>query len=426
MTAWTDRFDDHRLNQVINDVDTGLEELKKEPEDTPEFIEARNRLVQIQELLRQKLDEIDPNLIAGQHLDAMAVTLEHELTEISNFLGNKNVDHLMTANEHADALLATLGQLFIPLTPEDFQGIRESVASFRQSVGQYSRAIRDEIEGLENQIGPLEGRLTELQSVIDAQRSRLDESIAEFQRQFSEAESNRSERFASAESSRDAEYRAATTESESGFRDLVDSQDQEFKTLLEASQVELSELKESLVAESQDTLETLEEHKERAQRLVYIIADTGMAGGYQRVADEERNLARRWQLGTAVSLIGLIISAIVLFISTLYVDISLEVFLARAFVTGTFGVFAGYSARQASRHAEIERYNRRMELEIASIEPYLEKLPPDIQNAIKEDFAKKVFGREAEPSLDYSEQTTGSMFELAKMLADTIAQLAKR
>jgi len=332
----------------------------------------------------------------------------------------------MTANDHSDTLLLTLGQLIIPLTPEDFQGIRESVASFRQSVGQYTRAVKGEIDGLENQIDPLEGRLSELQSVIDAQRNRLDESIAEFQRQFSEAESNRSERFTSAESSRDAEYREAMTEKEGTFKGLVDSQDQRFNTLLEASEGEFSQLKESLVADSQDTLETLEEHKERAQRLVYIIADTGMAGGYQRVADEERSLARRWQLGTAVSLIGLIISAIVLFISTLYVDISLEVFLARAFVTGTFGVFAGYSARQASRHAEIERYNRRMELEIASIEPYLENLPPDIQNAIKEDFAKKVFGREAEPSLDYSEQTTGSMFELAKMLADTIAQLAKR
>lgn len=426
MTVWTERYEKHSLNQFVEEMDASIEKLDEEREDNPEFIEANNRIVQIHEILKNSLAELDPNLIAVQQLDALSTALEHELAEISNFLDNKNVAHLVKANDHADTLLLTLGQLHVPTTSYEVESIGKSVASLRQSTGEYSRSIKEEIEDLDAQIAPHESRLAELQSVIDGQKARLDDAVAEFQRQFSEAENSRSERFTNAEGSRDSEHREAMGNRQSASTELLKSQDEKFNEVVDVYTGEFRSIRDSMIADSEGTIATLEEHKERAQRLVYVIADTGMAGGYQRVADEERRLARRWQLGTAISLIFLIGSAIVLFISTLNMDISIEVFLARAFVTGTFGIFAGYSARQASRHSEIERYNRRMELEIASIEPYLENLPPEKQIEIKEDFAKKVFGREAEPSLDYSEQTTGSMFELAKMLSNTISDLAKR
>jgi hypothetical protein len=53
-----------------------------------------------------------------------------------------------------------------------------------------------------------------------------------------------------------------------------------------------------------------------------------------------------------------------------------------------------YASRESNKHRILETQNRNLELELASIGPFIELLPEDKKQAIKEDLVKKYFGNQ--------------------------------
>ena len=76
---------------------------------------------------------------------------------------------------------------------------------------------------------------------------------------------------------------------------------------------------------------------------------------------------------------------------------------------------ATYAAKESSRHRALENHNRRAELELASLDPYLEKLPEDKRNEIKENLTVKFFGLDDGASQSDEPVTYNSLLELIKM-----------
>lgn len=172
-------------------------------------------------------------------------------------------------------------------------------------------------------------------------------------------------------------------------------------------------------------MEGISEHRQRAEELVRVIANTGMVGGYQKIANDERKAANIWQ-GIAVgAFVCLILFAIFAFAATLGSNVSWQVFVARAFVAATFGLLAAYAARQADRHESVERSSRRLELALASVDPYLVNLPEDIQHRVKQELAMKFFG-EAPEIGQKSDEVNGNLADLLRMAIETTQELARK
>lgn len=53
---------------------------------------------------------------------------------------------------------------------------------------------------------------------------------------------------------------------------------------------------------------------------------------------------------------------------------------------------ATYAARESTKHRKLENYNRKIELELASIESFIEILDESKKQTIKEKLAEKYFG----------------------------------
>jgi hypothetical protein len=53
---------------------------------------------------------------------------------------------------------------------------------------------------------------------------------------------------------------------------------------------------------------------------------------------------------------------------------------------------ATYAARESSKHRKLENFNRKLELELSSIEAFIELLPEEKKQNIKEKLAEKYFG----------------------------------
>ena len=73
-------------------------------------------------------------------------------------------------------------------------------------------------------------------------------------------------------------------------------------------------------------------------------------------------------------------------------DFNWEVALFRLLVGVPFIGLAVYCARESSRHRTNEERNRRIELELTALEPYLYQLPQDKAREIREALTDKYFG----------------------------------
>lgn len=117
-----------------------------------------------------------------------------------------------------------------------------------------------------------------------------------------------------------------------------------------------------------------------------------MAGGYQLVANDEKKAADFWRWVAVVGLAGAIAATIFALFHGLSNGFELDRFFAKAAVAIPFLALASYAARESSRHRQQERINRKIELQLASLDAYLVTLPEDEQNRLRAKLADRFFG----------------------------------
>ena len=87
------------------------------------------------------------------------------------------------------------------------------------------------------------------------------------------------------------------------------------------------------------------------------------------------------------------------------------------------GVPAFYAAKEAEKHRRSEKHYRKMELELASIDPYIESLPEEQRDQLKQKLAERLFAQ-PEPQSDLDE-TVGAD-SIFKLLEKVVTQAIKR
>jgi hypothetical protein len=391
-----------------------------------DVIPAIERIRQVLTLTKSRLDSCDPALVAISILDKLNNSLQPTISETTAFRNNKNLAHLHNANTHIDNILIYLSNIVVPLGSPDVDGIRESVSSYRRSVGQLLRKIEDEVQDLRTGLTNANDGLKQLADEIKSQKQRADSVISNFQEQFSAAESQRREDFQKSENERKSKSESLYAEKEKEWDAIIEEKDELYNALFDKSKNALNELEQNSHAKVENLINTINENKTKAEELVGIITDTGMVGGYQRVANQERMAALLWRIGAVASFGGLIYFAIEAFFSTLNISLGWGHFAGRAFVAAACGVLGAYAALQADKHQKEERRSRRMELELASISPYIHELPEEDQIEIKKDLAQRMFGKEEPTDRKVDKKTSGSILDTLKLAIEAINNFAKK
>ena len=426
MSRWDERFENHQVHSTLEQIESALGAIEVGTDGlTPAAFEALDRLWQVQKRAISALDRVDPAVTSHQTLTNLNNHANKILEQLRQFDNNGNESHLNNANSHAENFLTQISLLPTVRTAEDVEEVRESVTSFRKAAGQYLRYLEKEKDDLESQIEDLRQEATEIRDQVESQKNRVDNTITQFQEQFSEAESKRQERSAQAERDRDKEFSDALQNAKDRSAALLSDQKDSLNEFVDSIREERRKSEENLTDRANSLIEDLQESKKKAGELVQIINNSGMVGGFQKEANSQRNWAIAWSVVTVASLVGLISFAIAAFMATVESgEFDLGLFGARAFVAASFGILGAYSERQAEKHRKAERRNRRLELEIASIGPYLSDLPPEKQHEVRIKIADRVFGqveRENEESSD-EEAMTGSAVDLLRMTLNNLTR----
>ncbi len=425
LSRWVIQFEDHPVHQIISDVLDSTNEALEAVQNNPDVIEHCHRIKQVLNQANHVLADCDPIMVSIKTLDNLNNTINNINNEIKAFISNNNIGHLNNANNQIDSVLIFISDLFQNLIFNNLEGSKESISSFRKSVGQYLRHVEEEYKKTEAIKEELEQGFRELGSTVDIQKNRLDTAISEFQSQFSTAEENRKTQFFQEEEKRQINYNSATEERKEEFDQKISELQNSYESLVKDLELNNQKIERESNKKLQKYIEKLEEYKVYAENLINVIANTGMAGGYQKIADEERKAATFWRTISVGSLVGLIIFAVATFYLALSSQFEWTQFAARIFVAATFGGLFAYSSKQASDHKKLERINRKTELELATIDPYLVGLPEDKKYRIKELMAERLFGKDNKMD-SKNEDLSDDATDLLKTAFDTVQMMIKK
>jgi hypothetical protein len=469
---WIDRIKNHPAHAALADLEVALKEASGRSENSDAAAASIARVRQIMAVCFRALSAADPIFVTLPSMLQLAAHLTGAAAEIRSFTNNGNEGHLDNANREADAILDAVRSIRIPLIPDEVKDLGDAVVTVRESMDKQLADLRVNVERTSSFLLAVDGRVEaakthaeSIQAEIAAQKGRLDQAITDFisnssaaetarQGEFSqsesrrlavasEAEQKRVEQSTQAEEQRRlasatlAEERAKAfeaikvdwSESAANRKAVADAEQKAradaFEVFLSGATKAKTDWESSAEETTNQALAMLDEKKAKAEELVHVIANTGMTGGYQRVANTEQWTARFWQLVALVAMSGLIGFAIYAAANTVGKDFQWPIFAGRSIVAVACGILGTYAARQAQKHLEFERQNRRLQLELASIDPYLASLPDDKRIEVKRQLAERFFGQPINTDLT-DEKTAGTLLDVVKAALDAVVKLAER
>ncbi len=444
MTQFDDRFVSHPVWDQLTNLEGAINKAqqKAKKDDAPETVlDSIERLREVQIHIKTILDSCDPLIVPMASMNNLNSQLSNMTQQIQNYVQSSSVGHLQNGGSHAnhwaDAALQTVSQLHVPRIPEEIEGIKERITRFRRSAGVHTTNLRKQVsaarqeakkaeaaatekaqeidrrftekiqelddktenaiqqtrseisktienlkEATNNVLERLEQRIEQHEQNLEEQKKRIDDSITKFQSQFSTAQETRREEFAKEQKTRIDE-----------FQDLIQST----KNSLETQSEEFTERAEEI-------LTSMKEDQAEAEKVMEAIGTTGLTGGFKKAAGEEKEAADRWRkiaFGSIIAVIGVAVWTVVSAATGLADWFSLA---KKIFLTGTISWLAAYAIKESNSHREREKRNKRLELQLASINPYLANLRPEAQEKIKDDLVKLLF-REQD---DLASSTDGS------------------
>lgn len=423
MSQWVQRIEEHQVMSDMTTLITAIESSQQRAlELSPEAVESLDRVHRIVTHIRSVVSRVDPLLVVPAWLDNMKTGITQATTHINQFRGDGTLAHLTNANAQIESALTYTSNFHVLLATSDIDELRESSSTFRRACGQFTRNLDDEVGKTKTTATTLKEKLDELTLEVTNQKQRIDSAITSFTQTFNDAETTRAKDFATNKEKLKTDFEEGFDEwssaaeklreaSQEAFDDLLKKIDEGYRSSLNAAEVE-----------GKKVLASLNAHKEEAERLVGIISMTGMVGGYQRVANAERDAFVRWRIGTVGSMAVLALFAMITFYAAVSAEFQPGVFANRIFVTVTLAILAGYTAFQADRHRRAEIENRRMELELASFDPFLASLTDQERNELKKQVADRLFGRTSSEKTSSESLSPNNVFDLLKMTLENLTK----
>ncbi|MBW3513124.1 hypothetical protein KO537_00010 [Shewanella sp. NKUCC01_JLK] len=424
MSQWDDQFSDHAIHASIENLVDRLTDDSLVTEDLNVF-EIIDRIKQVASYVENCLSNVIPALVNHTHLSKANSYISSITSELNSYISNSNVGHLNNTSAHIDNLMAQINALPIVKPAITEQSFTKSLLDFKALAEKSFSEMKKAKDDLVDSVDKISKNSIDQQEKLDG----LVKEIESYDREVSDSIGNFNERFEEAEKKYISQLDSKTDEFNKRYEDYSEAFDSKLEENIEANQENIikivSEHKEqhkqqlnSQKTAADSVLRELEDKRAEASNLLQIIGNIGITGNYQNIANNEKKAADNWRRIALGLMIGMVlIIGITIFISaTNGFDWKLALFrVGAAFV---LAIPAAYAAKESAKHRALENHNRRAELELASLDPYLEKLPEETRNKVKEELTKQFFGLNKMQEKVEEQVSNKAIFELLKSVVD--------
>ena len=310
-----------------------------------------------------------PSLIVISELNAVSAEFENALAQINAFIGNDNIGHINNAINNITSALTFVRNLPIPINKADLD-FSKSISSFQETIRNKYSEVEELQKDLEKKLVLTNETLTEkdteikiLHDAITAKSLEIQALSSNLQTQIDTSISN---------------YTKQVNDDRTLFREEITADREKIKT------------------DTTEIIHDLERKLSDATKLVNVIGNVGVTGNYQNIANHHKDTANSWRyiaVGFMCLLSGLLIYSIWRISDPAY---DWHKAVIRIISAAILIYPATYAARESSKHRQLENYNRKAELELAAINPFIEILDETKKQAIKEKLVDKYFGNNIE------------------------------
>lgn len=402
MNAYLDRFKQHPLQEALDGLRHAIDRINlvnlSEETDTPPAEPAEEqraafaRLLRVANFISNSVERCDASIWTPSAMN-MAHTAVTTLTAaIEQYEASKSVANFESAGDTAlDTFKKASSFEFAPTAKDaedSFVQFCERAEAGIDSIEVLSRAIKEKELEITTARNKFSAQLAELGTQLDAfkaqfelQKTRVDELVASQGQIFQSTQTERAATF-----TQEAETRKAAFTAESDVRKTT------FDLWSKESDEKITKLLTDAKSDADTNLAAMNKHLERASEILGIVAASGVSGHYKETAERDFNSAniyRRWAF-----ILFLIMASVITYVvfSIKSDNFRWEMGLFRVGVGMALLIPAYYCAKESNKHREAEKRNRRLQIELATIEPYLEKLhSPEEMRVILKDKANSYF-----------------------------------
>lgn len=412
MSVYTDKIENHAVHANLELVQNHLEELKDMLDRPLEDREAVARISFVIKNFEYALQKCEKNLISLKWLDEVSTALNNVKSYIMNYNNTKDKNYLIVhAFGQLDIILQNTVKLNTIKSKQTLRGVQGGLNEYAKVMDLYNKelaenvsALKKEIEQLRIEIGEHEKTIQknkdDFAKTITTERQRLDGFATSYQSQMSTDQkeflnmtNSFKETFSASEETRkkDFEFEIKNIEEqqdkfENNWQDFINNYDEKFK-----------------------------EYQKQVEDIVGLLNSNVFSYKYKEVADSSGERAKAWHKITMLFIVLVGIFAVVQFGFNVNENTNWVKLVAKIFTTSTLVTGAAYAARQASKQEKIERYARKIEMELVAIDPFIQSIEEEKRSAIKEDLARKLFGDSKALEISSKEESYAVLDKLASM-----------
>lgn len=366
-------FENHQVFEKLEQINSRIEE-----SELRELIaiDSLNFFETAISYLKDRFKLTIPIIVQETELNTIAKEIENALTQINSFVGNKNVGHITNATNHLYTAITRIRNLPLPFAKNDFN-FSKNISNFEKITKEKYSSLEVENKELKNEFSTLSKKLEDTNKELEKVNTTLKQKELDIQNLNNSFQTNF-----------DTIKTSATQNYEHDRKTFRAEFDISKKTLSN----EVETLKTGIDTGTDKIISDLEAKLEEAKKIVGAVSDNAVTGNYKIVANNHKITADVFRIIAIV----LMITMSSLLIYAIW-DVSGENYdwtksLVRILAAAALSYPATYAARESSKHRKLEIINRKSELELTAIGPFIELFPELKKQEIKEKLVEKFFG----------------------------------
>lgn len=427
MSRWSDQFKNHQIHQTVQQL---LEWLNADLEEIDADAESeRLRLVKLLEGIDGALKGGDPDLISINSMQQVDQQLRQPNVwqQVQSYSSSGNAQHLRTANDALAGQLSLFQQLAMyagpPKSREAIKTIEAAYKRFCKAIEKREKEFQERLGGLKSDLDTYQNELAALRKAFDLLKQQTEAAFANWQKEHSDAQSQRSTEFSSSQSERARVFDETISEIRSKAESETDAITKRFEQRLNTS----FEAFASTIA----SLEKDANEKHRSILKVHgLVGRDGVIGGYKKWADGEGLAALAWRImavlffASAAAWLGA--KVWFGFGLTQSGEIDWPTFLGSVSVALALIGVGSYSASQSRMHRLAEEQMRWFELEVSAFDPFISSLNEEEQRELKKQLSERLFGKDRMASVNASAKGDAVTASDASSLLSQVVALVKQ
>jgi len=256
MSRWVDQFQTHGFQSSWGDLKNSLDASKVDDETVITSVKELARLKKVIAFLDEMINGIDPEFVPMSTWDSFHGQAAPCYSQINAYNENRNIDHIVQANAHADNLL-TYVRPYMVVEGKIGKALQRSIKAYAATVDEYGQNFKDKADLLiaeieDNKVNSEErfGFIEKIATQVDEFNSELfsDEDSLGVQSNIRALSEELDEKYQEINSYYDeilvgSDEQPSTKKEVSLARSLIIEKQQEIQEILGSVIVEVSELK---------------------------------------------------------------------------------------------------------------------------------------------------------------------------------------